>query len=141
MSSRIETSAGGVVYRKKKDAIEVLICKHSGYHKWVLPKGLIEKGEKPEETAIREVEEETGIRGRVVQEIGEPESYVYTFNGLKVFKKVHYYLMEYDRGSTKSHDFEMEEVEWMDIDEAIARMGFDGAKNVLRRAKELLTTL
>lgn len=66
-----EFSAGGVVFKKfqiSNDKLQIkwLIGKHSGYHKWVLPKGLIEKGERGIETAIREVEEEMGIRAAVV---------------------------------------------------------------------------
>ena len=68
-----EFSAGGVVYRKfkmenSKFKIAWLIGKHSGYHKWVLPKGLIEEGEHGWETALREVEEEVGIKARLVSE-------------------------------------------------------------------------
>ncbi len=71
-----EFSAGGCVYKKLKgldaekhkslDEVVWLIGKHSGYHKWVLPKGMIEKGESAEETAVRETEEEMGVVGRVV---------------------------------------------------------------------------
>lgn len=62
-----ELSAGGVVYRKAEGGgWQYLVGKHSGYHKWVLPKGLVERGEGPIETAVREVEEEVGVRARVV---------------------------------------------------------------------------
>ena len=63
-----EFSAGGVVYKKKDNKLEWLIGKHSGYHKWVLPKGLIEKGEKGFETALRETKEEMGVKVRLVSE-------------------------------------------------------------------------
>ena len=56
-----EISAGGVVYRRVRGACEFLIGKHSGYHKWVLPKGLVECGESQTEAAVREVEEEVGV--------------------------------------------------------------------------------
>ena len=72
-SFKREFSAGGVVYRKfkmqnEKLKIAWLIGKHSGYHKWVLPKGLIEEGEHGWETALREVEEEMGVKARLVSE-------------------------------------------------------------------------
>lgn len=67
-SFKREFSAGGVVFRREKGETMWLIGKHSGYHKWVLPKGLIEKGERGFETATREVEEEMGIRARLVSE-------------------------------------------------------------------------
>jgi 8-oxo-dGTP pyrophosphatase MutT (NUDIX family) len=68
LSIRREFSAGGVVFRRKKGAVLWLVGKHSGYHKWVLPKGLIEKGERGFETAVREVEEEMGVKVRLVSE-------------------------------------------------------------------------
>lgn len=136
--ARNEVSAGGVVYRVDKDGVVVLVSKHSGYHKWVLPKGLVEKGESLEETAVREVEEETGIKAKIVSKIGEPEEYVYTLNGERIFKKVYYFLMEYQSGSHESHDFEMEEVKWVPMAEAIELMGYQGAKRVLDQAKQLL---
>ncbi len=86
--SKTEISAGGVVYRKIDGEYEVLISKHSGYHKWVLPKGLVEKGEKLEETAEREVEEEVGVKAKITGKIDPPEEYVYTLNGERIFKSV-----------------------------------------------------
>jgi len=53
------------VYRRARKGVEFLLGKHSGYHKWVLPKGLVERGEGPIETAIREVEEELGVKARI----------------------------------------------------------------------------
>lgn len=138
MKSRDEVSAGGVVYRRAGDTVEVLICKDAGYHRWVLPKGLVGRGESHEDTAVREVEEEVGVRGRLVAPLGEPEKYVYTARGVRVFKSVHYFLLEYESGSEQDHDHEMEEVRWAPIDEAIATVAYQGAKNVLRRAKALL---
>ncbi|PWU23492.1 NUDIX hydrolase [Candidatus Cerribacteria bacterium 'Amazon FNV 2010 28 9'] len=138
MENKNETSAGGVVFRKKGKNYEVLISKHSGYHKWVLPKGLVEQGETHEQTAVREVKEEVGVEARIIKPLGEPESYIYTLNGVRIFKKVYYFLMEYVGGSEQEHDFEMEDVVWVSIDEAIERMGFEGAKNVLKQAKKEL---
>lgn len=139
MKSKDEVSAGGVVVRKSNGLLEVLVCKHSGYHKWVLPKGRIENKESLAETATREVEEETGVQARVLHEIVPPEEYVFIFNGEKIDKKVHYFLMEYVSGFESDHDFEMEEVRWVSFEEAIELMGFDGAKQVLRKAQNLLS--
>jgi len=138
MKSRQEVSAGGVVYKAQGDSYVVLVAKHSGYHKWVLPKGLVEKGEKLEDTAVREVKEETGITAKVREPIGKPEEYVYILQGERIFKKVYYFLMEYVSGDEITHDFEMEDVQWVSMDEAIDRMGYEGAKQVLVQAKELL---
>lgn len=133
-----ETSAGGVVYRSTDHGTEVIVSKHSGYHKWVLPKGLVEDGESLEQTALREVAEEVGVKAEIESSLGEPESYIYTLNGERIFKKVQYYLMKYTADVAAGHDFEMEEVKWVSIDEAIELMGFEGAKNVLRAAKQMI---
>src|SRR5689334_4230555 len=98
MKSRNEISAGGVVFRRGENGIEVLICKATSYHRWVLPKGLVNQGENLEQAAIREVEEEVGVRARIVESLGEPEKYIYTSRGMRVFKVVHYFLMEYVSG-------------------------------------------
>ena len=133
-----EFSAGGVVYKKEKGKTLWLVCKHSGYHKWVLPKGVVEDGEKSAETSLREVKEETGIKARLVARIPEPETYVYQSEGTTTFKRVIYFLMEYVSGKTKNHSFETEEVVWLPYKEALERLQFKGAKEVLKRAKKIL---
>lgn len=138
MKSRDEVSAGGVVYRRGETGIEVLICKDAGYHKWVLPKGLVGRGESFEQAALREVREEVGVTARLGAPLGEPEKYVYTARGVRVFKSVHYFLMEYESGSEAHHDHEMEEVRWVSIEEALTLLGYKGAKDVVTRAKALL---
>jgi 8-oxo-dGTP pyrophosphatase MutT (NUDIX family) len=138
MPSRNEISAGGVVYRRTTDGIDILICKDAGYHRWVLPKGLVNKGESHEQTAVREVQEETGISARLIAPLGEPEKYIYTARGVRVFKSVYYFLLEYQSGSEADHDREMEAVEWKPIDEAIDMLAYKAAKNVVQRAKQLL---
>lgn len=135
MPTRNEVSAGGVVYRRAPDGVEVLICKDAGYHRWVLPKGLINTGEEPEQTAVREVEEEVGVKARVIEALGEPEKYVYKARGVLVFKSVYYFLMAYESGSEAEHDHEMEAVRWATFDEAIELVAYKGAKDVLRRAQ------
>jgi len=138
MKSRQEISAGGVVYRRGPNGTEILIGKASSYQRWVLPKGLVERDESHEDAAVREVEEETGVRVRLVAPLGEPERYIYTALGVRVFKAVYYYLMEYVAGSEQDHDHEMDEVRWVTIDEALDLLAYDGARNVVRRARAAL---
>jgi 8-oxo-dGTP diphosphatase len=140
MQSRNEISAGGVVFRRTNNDhdIEVLICKDAGYHKWVLPKGLISKGENPEQAAIREVREEVGVTARIIAPLGEPEKYVYTLHGMRVFKTVHYFLMEYESGDETLHDHEMEDVRWTPLNEAIDLVAYEGAKKILRHVPNYL---
>jgi len=142
-NSKSEFSAGGAVFRKRKTKneklkTEWLVCKHSGYHKWVLPKGLVEKGEGLEETAVREVGEECGIKAKIIAKIPEPEKYIYTMNNVKIFKMVNYFLMEYVSGDMVNHDFEMEDVGWFRFEEAVEKLNFHGAKVVLEKARKLL---
>lgn len=138
MKSRDEISAGGVVYREGADGVEVIVGKDAGYKKWVLPKGLVRKSEDHAEAALREVEEETGVRPRLVGPIGEPEKYIYTARGVRVFKSVYYFLMAYAGESEAGRDHELAEVRWVPIDEAIDLMAYEGGKNVLRQAREML---
>lgn len=138
MKSRREVSAGGLVYRETPGGVEVLICKDAGYHRWVLPKGVVRKDEDLQAAAVRETQEEVGVEARVVAALGEPERYIYTARGVRVFKEVHYFLMAYVSGDEQTHDAEMEAVRWVPIDEAIETLAYEGAKNVVRRGKALL---
>jgi hypothetical protein len=70
--------------------------------------------------------------------LGEPEKYIYTARGVRVFKSAYYFLLEYQSGSETDHDREMEAVEWKSIDEAIDILAYKAAKDVVRRAKNLL---
>jgi 8-oxo-dGTP pyrophosphatase MutT (NUDIX family) len=140
MKSRSEISAGGVVYRLHDGQFQFLICKDAGYHRWVFPKGLVRKAESEDyaATALREVEEETGIRARLIQPIGEPEQYIYTARGIRVFKSVYYYLMQFEAGDISTHDHEMEEVRWVSAQVALDMLAYEGAKNVLRQSLAIL---
>lgn len=136
--SRREVSAGGVVYRRDGSGYQVLICKDAGYHRWVLPKGLVEQGESPEVTALREVREETGVETRLVAPLGEPEKYIYTARGVRVFKSVYYFLLEYVSGDADDHDHEMEAVKWVTFEEALTDLHYEGARAIVRRARDYL---
>ena len=143
---RFEFSAGGVVFNKTKNEnsdIKVLVAQHSQHHGWVFPKGLIGdhvKGEKKEDTATREVKEETGVLGRIVKEL-IPVTYWYQFEGEKIRKTVYYFLMKYVSGDTKDHDHEMENVEWIIIDEVEQRLTYKSDKTVWQQAQEMLKSL
>src|SRR5436190_1343158 len=110
---RFEFSAGGVVVKKELEKIFILVAQHSQHHGWVFPKGLIGdhiKGEGKESTALREVEEETGVKGKIVKPLS-PITYWYVWPGEagkeKVKKTVYYFIMEYVSGDTTQHDEEM----------------------------------
>ncbi len=139
---KFEFSAGGVVFRKGANQTSVLVAKHSGYHGWVFPKGLIgdhKKGEKKEETALREVEEETGVIGKIVKPL-KPVTYWYNFEGEKIKKTVYYFLMEFIEGNTKNHDWEMEEVEWIPAEKVNNKLTYRSDKEVWKQAEQLITS-
>ncbi len=137
---RFEFSAGGVVYKKDNGNISVLVSQHSGHHGWVFPKGLIGdkiKGEGKEETALREVEEETGAKGKIIKKL-TPVSYWYNWEKEKIKKTVYYFLMEYIGGDITKHDKEMEAVEFLPVDEVEKRLTYKADLQVWQEAKRLI---
>ncbi len=140
---KFEFSAGGVVFKKDQRGIEVLLCQNSYHHGWGFPKGLIgdqKKGEGKKETALREVEEETGAMGKIVEELN-PVTYWYKFGGEKIKKTVYYYVMEFIGGDITKHDFEMENVEWVDFDKVLEKLTFTSDKEVFKTARSLIESL
>lgn len=140
---RKEVSSGGVLCRKgEKGNIEVaLISRRTqrGDRVWCLPKGKVERGEDPQETALREVREETGMEGKILADLGTINYWFYSpEHGAKVNKTVYFYLMEYKRGSPEDHDWEVEEVKWHDIDDAIGKLAYKTEKETVQKAKKFL---
>lgn len=137
---RFEFSAGGVVYRKDKDKIFILVSQHSQHHGWVFPKGLIGdkvEGESKEETALREVKEETGAEGKIIESL-QPVTYWYVWDNEKIKKTVYYFLMEYLTGDITKHDTEMENVEWLPVEEVENRLSYKSDKKVWIQARKML---
>lgn len=140
---KFEFSAGGVVFKKEDSSIKILIAQHSQHHGWVFPKGIIGdhiKGEKKEETAVREVEEETGAVGKIIESL-EPVIYWYNFNGEKIKKTVYYFIMEYQDGDITQHDHEMENVEWVGEKDVLEKLTYDSDKKVWSEARNVLNRL
>jgi 8-oxo-dGTP pyrophosphatase MutT (NUDIX family) len=138
MKTRRETSAGGVVLRPGATEPEVLLASRRtrrGDLVWGLPKGLVEKGEAPEEAAMREVREETGYTGRIVEPLGEI-SYWFVWGGERVRKTVHFFLMEDTGDPPGERDAEMEEVRWFPLSEAERAAGFDSERDLIRTASQ-----
>jgi len=139
---RDQVSAGGVVYRGENEQIEVVIISVGSENRWQLPKGLVDKGENPEATAVREAREEGGVTSEVVKHI---ETIEYWFagleNGIRVrfHKRVHFYLMKYVSGDTKDHDWEVNEARWVPIEDAASQLAFDNERRVMEQARALLS--
>ena len=104
---------------------------------WALPKGIIGDGEKPDATALREVEEETGVQGRLVEKLGDVR-YVYTWAGERVFKVVSFYLLRYSHGRLgdlpPATAHEVAEVRWLPLAEAPRLLAYKGEREMAERA-------
>ena len=137
-----KTSAGGVVFKRDGSEAKVVLISVRDRTAWTLPKGAIEKGEKREGTAIREVAEETGINARIVTSLGSIAYWFYKrAENTKYHKRVYYYLMEYLSGNLDNRDSEVNEASWFGIEEAIKKVTYNGDREILLRAKEILKRL
>ena len=135
-----ETSAGGlVVDRKNGQPVVALIGRKDrrGRLLWSLPKGHLEAGETAPEAAVREVEEETGIRGRVVAELGTID-YWFVAADRRIHKTVHHYLLEASGGELSDEDVEVDEVAWVPLAELRERLAYAGERRLAQTAAELL---
>ncbi|HUF53100.1 MAG TPA: NUDIX hydrolase [Dehalococcoidia bacterium] len=130
-------SAGGVVYRADNGTIEVVICGRLGDGVWGLPKGTPDQGETLEETAVREVSEETGLRVEIVDKIGAVE-YWFARAGVRYHKWVHHYLFQATGGDTESHDLEYDRVEWRPINDALRALTFKNEAEMVKQARSLI---
>ena len=134
-----QVSSGGVVFRKNNSSIEVALIAVKSGKVWCLPKGSIDKGESPEETALREVTEETGLKGRLIEKLGEIMYWYYLKEeAAKCKKTVHFFLIEYESGDFSRHDWEVESVAWFPINEAIKKARYRGEREIIEKAKEKL---
>lgn len=131
-----EISAGGVVYRKVGDILEIQLIQDR-YGKSTLPKGKMESGETIEETALREIEEETGIVGEIIIPL-ERIDYIYnSAQGEEINKEVHYFLVEAKSGELKAQVEEIRGVEWFSPKKAWSNhmsTGYENNHSVLRKA-------
>jgi 8-oxo-dGTP pyrophosphatase MutT (NUDIX family) len=141
-----ETSAGGLVVDGLDDPqgsqVAALIGRidRRGRMLWSLPKGHIELGETAEQTAIREVAEETGIKGDVLASLGSID-YWFVTEGRRVHKTVHHYLMRSLGGELSDHDLEVSEVAWVPLDELASRLAYADERRLAEVADELIQTL
>jgi 8-oxo-dGTP pyrophosphatase MutT (NUDIX family) len=131
-------SAGGVVWRKSSSGrLEVVVCGRRSDRIWGLPKGTPDDGEAIEQTALREVQEETGLRVRLGAPLGSIE-YWFTSRGVRYHKHVHHWLMEPIGGDVSQHDHEFDEVRWLPADEALTLLTYDGERGVVLKAAQEL---
>jgi 8-oxo-dGTP pyrophosphatase MutT (NUDIX family) len=136
------TSAGGVVVRSQGDVPSFVAGlrrregdRHAGT--WTLPKGTPNPGESREETALREVAEETGLEVRISRPLDSIE-YWFVQRGTRIHKTVHYFLMEPTGGDLARHDREFQQVRWIGFDEADAFLTFETERALVARAAALI---
>ncbi len=137
-----QTSSGGVIFKVKAEGIQVMLISHQnqkGEPIWCLPKGTVEQSETLPETAVREVREETGGTGRILEKIGQIHYWYYSKeDAARVSKTVHFYLLEYLRGDKEDHDSEVDEARWVLLHEALALLTHDSEREMMEKAARYL---
>ncbi len=119
---------------------EVLVTQHSKHKGWDFPKGHLEIGESSQEAAMREVEEETGVKAEVVDKAGQTQ-YFYWDSGEKVFKTVNYFFMRFlDQGDATTA-FEVSDKKWLPVDEVENQLTFKSTKEMWVEAKDRIEHL
>jgi 8-oxo-dGTP pyrophosphatase MutT (NUDIX family) len=138
--TKTEVSAGGVVYRRDGEQVEVILAARRtrrGDIAWGLAKGGIEPDETLEQAAVREVREETGIEAEIESSLGDTR-YFYVWEEVRIRKTVHFFLMRHTGGDVDDHDDEMEDVRWFPLQRALKRAAYRGEREVLARAADAL---
>jgi 8-oxo-dGTP pyrophosphatase MutT (NUDIX family) len=135
-----EFSAGGVLVRTIRGRAMVAAIRPRGRDRvWALPKGHIDDGESAAETAVREVHEETGVEGRLVEKLGDVR-YVYTWQSERIFKVVSFFLLRAGRGRIGQIEdamrIEVAEARWLPLDEAPRLLTYGGEREMVVKAWE-----
>lgn len=136
-------SAGGLVVKFEHPEPELLLGRRNRVRDgmtWTLPKGTPSEGESVEETALREVREETGLEVRIVEPVGSIH-YRFTQSGTRIRKTVHHYLMVPVGGDLAAHDHEFDEVRWVPLSEAEHLLSYETEREIVERARPAIEAL
>ena len=127
--------AGGIVFRRNRAGISILLVRAKrDPSAWIFPKGHIEPGETARATAVRETREEAGVQGEAIGEIGDPQE----FEWLGRWYRVQYFLI---RMTSESDETDGREKAWFPFDEALNRVSFASARDLLRQARKRIEAL
>jgi 8-oxo-dGTP pyrophosphatase MutT (NUDIX family) len=140
LRSATAISAGGIVVRSEPEGHSLVVGmrrRERDAVTWTLPKGTPDPGETVEETAVREVGEETGLRVRIVEPLPSIE-YTFVTSGTRIHKTVHYFLMEALGGDLSAHDHEFERVRWIPFREAPEVLTFESERTLVATAAGIL---
>ncbi len=129
-------SAGFILFRMNNKDREYLLLHYPHGH-WDLPKGKIEKGESKQEAALRELKEETGLAAVIVDGFEEQLSYFFRHKGELISKTVYFFIAEAGPGEVILSD-EHIGFAWLSYQEALERLNFDNAKEILKKAEQFL---
>jgi 8-oxo-dGTP pyrophosphatase MutT (NUDIX family) len=136
-----QISAGGVAFRHVGSDIQLAIVSVKPSLRWQLPKGIVDPGETPEVTAVREVKEEAGVETELLRLIETIEYWyqrVQYGKRIRYHKFVHFYLLQYQSGDVENHDHEIEESRWVSFEEATRLLAFKSERNVVEKAREIV---
>jgi 8-oxo-dGTP pyrophosphatase MutT (NUDIX family) len=139
--TKTQVSAGGVVFREVDGGFQVALISVGEDGRWQLPKGTPGRDESTEQTALREVREETGLQSELVQPLDKIEYWFYVrgkTRPVRIHKHVYFFLLRYLGGDTRNHDHEVNEARWVDLEQAEAMLAFESEKKVLATARQIL---
>ncbi|MDD4879461.1 MAG: NUDIX hydrolase [Candidatus Omnitrophica bacterium] len=135
--TKLQFSAGGVVYRKAEADMEVVILTRGEGKIFCLPKGKIERSETPQQASLREIKEETGLTGSIEKELGKINYWFYSDEDkARVHKTVYFYLVKFESGNTADHDTDAEDVLWLPVEEALKMISYPSERQMIEKARK-----
>ena len=142
LPTRTQVSSGGVAFRAIDGRVEIALISVGERARWQLPKGIVDPGETPEATAVREVREEAGIDADLLAPLEVVEYwYVGDERGggrVRFHKFVHFFLLRHRAGDVRDHDHEVNEARWVEITEAAAMLAFANERKVVEKAGAMI---
>lgn len=139
--SREAVAAGGVVFREGEEGIEIVLVSRRSSGLFALPKGKVDPGEQVEQTAVREVREESGLEAEILEELGEVRYWFTDENRERVDKVVYFFLMRPVGGDMADHDHEFDDVGWYHLAEAERLLTHKNQLHILHRAAALIAKM